>query len=567
MKHNHSTLILVFLVAIFLSLTIVATITPPPVTTTTSTQSVNFKPHSTLSRPYPPDGTTTPNGFESILKATTILQSQPKQHYKEVPDPEQELVDRYFKQYAGHGLWRGSASLYKDGKVWSTANGFVDDAQTIPVTTSTKYRVGSITKTFIAVLTMRAIEDGYFSLTSPLSWWFPQSRYGILVADRITISMLLSHRAHLYNYTDDPEFNIYAPYHDANDVFEFIRKHQHEMPLPDSQDGSYSNSGFYLLGIILEMEYKKPLQEIIQEKLFVPFDMIDSTFITRDSDDHHPTTSDHQVSAFDPLAAFSWSPRSNRTYTNWGTTAGAGAIISTPEDLIKFYVCVFAKQKFISLGSIRKMQDWHLLPAAGILYGYGIFRVALPSEDQRGYHFGFGHNGVVDGFYSQISITSQYPDQDPLESPFVIYAQSSNSFNMDLSTTILAMNKYLHTGSVQIPDLLSLHNNQTRLPLFVGEWYADSHQLPAQTSIVDGHVNNWNETNGVFEDVQLKQLVLHIQGVSLPMNPSGQPDTFTYLAYGISMQFISQNPADTDQPFNTIIFNQNGVIISFVRKV
>ena len=166
-----------------------------------------------------------------------------------VPDPDRNRIKNYFTHYTNHGYHRISAALYKDGKIWTAQTGYLDSTKKA-VNASTKYRVASITKTFVAVLIMKAIEEGKLTLRSTLSQYLP-ANHGIKNADKITIEMMLNHRAFLYNFTEDPDFNIFQT-HTFDDVIAVLKKHQDEMPAPDSQPaGQYSNAGYYLLGMFM----------------------------------------------------------------------------------------------------------------------------------------------------------------------------------------------------------------------------------------------------------------------------------------------------------------------------
>lgn len=94
----------------------------------------------------------------------------------------------------------GSVSVFRNGQeVYAKAVGFRDAEKKILADVHTRYRIGSITKTFTTVLIMKAVEKGKLSLDDKLSKWFPQ----IGNADDISIRLMLRHRSGIANFTND----------------------------------------------------------------------------------------------------------------------------------------------------------------------------------------------------------------------------------------------------------------------------------------------------------------------------------------------------------------------------
>ena len=105
-----------------------------------------------------------------------------------------QKLDAYFSTLDGHFM--GSIVVQQDGKtVYQRSLGWADVENQIPATAETQYRIGSISKTFTAVLVLKAAADGRLSLNAPIAKYFPDAQ--IPNAERITIDQLLQHRSGL----------------------------------------------------------------------------------------------------------------------------------------------------------------------------------------------------------------------------------------------------------------------------------------------------------------------------------------------------------------------------------
>ncbi|HLN95959.1 MAG TPA: serine hydrolase domain-containing protein, partial [Flavobacterium sp.] len=101
-------------------------------------------------------------------------------------------LDAYFDALEKNDRWMGSIAILKGGQlVYTRAIGYSDVENGTKATASTRYRIGSISKTFTSALTFKAIEEKKLKLTDKLSKWFPT----ITHADKISIDDLLSHQS------------------------------------------------------------------------------------------------------------------------------------------------------------------------------------------------------------------------------------------------------------------------------------------------------------------------------------------------------------------------------------
>src|SRR5580765_1420283 len=154
-----------------------------------------------------------------------------------------QLFDRLLEKNKG----MGSLTLAKDGNVLYTRSfGYsqIDATEKKPLTPTTKYRIGSITKTFTAVMIFQLVEEGKLKLTDTLDKFFPQ----VPNAARITIGQILAHRSGIHNLEPDGSWGKQPRTKD--EVVGRIAQGQPDFE-PDSKH-LYSNTGYVLLGYIVE---------------------------------------------------------------------------------------------------------------------------------------------------------------------------------------------------------------------------------------------------------------------------------------------------------------------------
>ncbi|WP_256464341.1 serine hydrolase [Mucilaginibacter sp. SMC90] len=133
---------------------------------------------------------------------------------------------------------------------------------TLPASPKTRYRIGSITKMFTAVMIFQLIGENKIQLTTPLSAFFPQMPN----AKKITIKMMLGHRSGLHDFTVDPALSTYyTKLQTHSDMLARIANYKPDFE-PDNDTG-YSNTNFVLLGYIVEILTRKPYSENLKERI------------------------------------------------------------------------------------------------------------------------------------------------------------------------------------------------------------------------------------------------------------------------------------------------------------
>ncbi|MCA9565934.1 MAG: beta-lactamase family protein, partial [Myxococcales bacterium] len=158
---------------------------------------------------------------------------------------------------------------------WLEARGLSSRAPSIDMAVGSQVRIGSITKTFIASAVMRLVERGDLDLDESPGWLLDEFD----LDSRITVRQLLSHESGVFNYTDDRTF--IGPAQQAaepSEVIEFAT--EHGAVFEPGAGHSYSNTNYYLLGLLLEDAYDEPLEELLENEFYGPLGLTHSLLET-----------------------------------------------------------------------------------------------------------------------------------------------------------------------------------------------------------------------------------------------------------------------------------------------
>lgn len=186
-----------------------------------------------------------------------------------------DKLDEYMSANATQGKFNGVVLVAKDGKILlHKGYGWRDARKRQAHDENSVFQIGSVTKQFTAVIILHLQEQGKLKVTDTISQYIPDLPNG----NRITIQHLLRHTSGVFNYTNDNAFMATeavkpVPVSKLIDVFR-------NKPLdfaPDSRF-SYSNSGYVLLGYIIQKVSGKPYEQMVREVIFRPAQMSHSGF-------------------------------------------------------------------------------------------------------------------------------------------------------------------------------------------------------------------------------------------------------------------------------------------------
>lgn len=277
----------------------------------------------------------------------------------------------------------------QDGKIlFEHAYGFADIARKVPVTTQTRFRIGSVTKQFTAAAVLKLQEAGKLNVTDKLSKYFPDFPKG----DQITLQQLLTHTSGVHSYTSQPDFStrVLKPI-EPSALVEEIKSYP--LDFKPGSGWSYSNSGYFLLGQLVEKVSGRSYETFLQEQFFTPLQMKDTGVF------HNGTEQPGQASGY------SYQGGNYTPAPDWqmGWAGGAGCLYSTVEDLNLWNEALFNGRVFsaenlkAALTGVPTSSGAAEKGKKGPGYGYG-----LGIDHFRGL-LEVGHGGGLDGFICNLA--------------------------------------------------------------------------------------------------------------------------------------------------------------------
>lgn len=230
----------------------------------------------------------------------------------------EELIDLYHE----YGKFNGTALVAEQGKiVYQKGHGMANMEWDIPNNSNTKHRLGSVSKQFTAMLILQLASEGKIDLQAPINKYLPDYPNGHETP--ITTHHLLTHTSGIPNYTAFTDFfkdmsrNPYTP---DEFVQTFKDKKLDFMP---GEKFSYSNSGYFLLGALIEKISGKSYETMLHENIFTPLKMNDSGY------DNHKDILKNRATGYEKYG----DGFINSNYIDMSIPYAAGSLYSTVEDL------------------------------------------------------------------------------------------------------------------------------------------------------------------------------------------------------------------------------------------
>jgi CubicO group peptidase (beta-lactamase class C family) len=299
-------------------------------------------------------------------------------------------VDTYITAEAGEHSFRGAVLVGMNGKVvFEKAYGIAEEEWNVRNTTTTKFRIASLSKQFTAACILLLQERGKLKVQDPISRYLT----GLPEAWRsITIHQLLTHTSGIPNYTDSSQLKkINRTGATPQEMITLVA----DKPL-DFKPGSrwhYTNTGYILLGMMIEKISGQPYADFMKHNIFEPLGMMNSGY-DRATDILKERASGYQIQG--GLA--------NADFIDMTIPYAAGGIYSTVEDLYRFNEALAQQGKLLSADSLKEMfTEYPEATYQGQNYGYGV----VISRQKFGKLL-YYHGGGVEGFSSSIQ---RYPDE------------------------------------------------------------------------------------------------------------------------------------------------------------
>lgn len=291
-------------------------------------------------------------------------------------------MQQVIQSYVDNKTFMGTVLVVKDGKTLiNQGYGSADLEWNIPNTPTAKFRLGSITKQFTATSILLLEARGKLKIDDPISKYLPDAPPAW---QKITIYNVLTHTSGIPSFTGFPDYSA-TEWKDTTPA-ELVARFR-DKPL-DFEPGSkffYSNSGYVLLGYLIEKISGQTYADFLQQNIFTPLGMTNTGI---DSN-----------AAILPQRAQGYSPSPNGThhagYISMTIPFSAGALYSTTGDLLKWEQGLFAG-KILSPSSLAKMTT-----PFKENYAMGLTVVT------RDGHKRIAHGGGIEGFNTALEF---YPD-------------------------------------------------------------------------------------------------------------------------------------------------------------
>jgi D-alanyl-D-alanine carboxypeptidase len=391
-------------------------------------------------------------------------------------------LDRFFDTLNVNNKAMMSVAIAKNGKlIYQRSIGYASIADSIKANEATKYRIGSISKTFTAAMIFQLIDEGKLSLNTTLDKFYPS----VANASKITIGNLLSHRSGIYSFTNDAEYQQYMT----------TTKTQAEMTAiisaskPDFEPGTkteYSNSNYVLLGYIIEKITKLSYSENLKQRITTKLNL----------------TATHYGGKIDVAKHESYSYKMLQKWelqleTDMSIPGGAGALVSTPAELSQFITALLQGKltSANSLAQMKTMQDG---------MGMGLFKVPYNSES------GYGHNGSIDGF---VASAYYFPNGE------YAVAICSNGISYSFNDVLIALLRTCYNNPIAIPSFKSITLKPEELDKYTGHY--TSNDIPLKITVT--------KTDSMLTAQATGQ-------PAFPLHPT-EKDKFVFDSAGITMEF------------------------------
>lgn len=292
-----------------------------------------------------------------------------------------EKIDALLAAYNKQRYFNGAALIAENGKViLRKGYGLANMEWQIPNAPDTKFRLGSITKQFTSMVIMQLVAEGKIKLDDKITAYLPDYRKD--TGDKVTVRHLLTHTSGIPSYTSMPGFfqnvsrNPFA-------VDAFIKQYASgDLEFEPGSKFVYDNSGYFLLGAIIEKVTGQTYEQTVRERIFEPLGMKDSGY------DRWNTVLPKRATGYQ------LTPNGYETapYLDMSIPYAAGSLYSTVDDLFKWDRALYT-DKVLS-ADLKKTMFTPVLD--DYAFGWGVRKMKL--DDDKTEVAVISHDGGINGF-------------------------------------------------------------------------------------------------------------------------------------------------------------------------
>jgi CubicO group peptidase (beta-lactamase class C family) len=367
-----------------------------------------------------------------VFAAVCSAQEKPQ------PDPVPRM-EQIIQSYVADHRFMGSILVARDGKpLLDKGYGFANLEWQVPNAPTTKFRLGSITKQFTAASILLLEERGKLKIEDQVKKYMPDAP---TAWDKVTIFHLLTHTSGIPSFTGFPDYpkrqmETMTP----QQLVDWFR--DKPLEFEPGTKWNYSNSGYVLLGYLIEKISGQSYADFVQQNIFTPLGMKDSGY------DSNAAIIERRAEGYSPGK----NGPENAGFVNMTVPLSAGALYSTTEDLLRWEQGLFGG-KLLSPASLAKMTTPFKED-----YAFGL---SVSTQDG---HKAITHDGGIQGFNTSMTY---YPDDK------LVVAVLANLNGPGAGQISAALGKVAHGEKVVLPS----ERKEITLSPQALEKYAGSYEL------------------------------------------------------------------------------------------
>ncbi|TVZ91688.1 serine hydrolase [Streptomyces sp. BK340] len=327
-----------------------------------------------------------------------------------LPAPDTTGLDAVLRSAVAQGAPGALARIDDNGSTYRLSRGVADRGTRQSISTDDRFRIGSVTKSFSAVVLLQLADEHKLDLDAPVNRYLP----GLLPDDRITVRHVLSHRSGLYDYSNDMFAQSVSGFEAVrNKVYTYQQLVNLSLQKPRTNAPgaaySYSNTNFVVAGMLIEKLTGHSVKTEYENRILKPLSLTDTFYV-------HPDTKipgRYTRGYLTPDTA--GAPLVDATTQTVSWAQSAGAIISSARDLNTFYSALL-RGELMSAARLAEMERFTRVNST-TAYGLGLRRRDLSCGVSV-----YGHTGAVQGYY-----TYAFASKDGKRSVAAVANTSNNS--------------------------------------------------------------------------------------------------------------------------------------------
>jgi D-alanyl-D-alanine carboxypeptidase len=321
----------------------------------------------------------------TILSITLTITPTTTPSTSDIPGP--ELYDQLTELVTSHDITAGLVHVRDGTRQWSAATGVRDLTSRKPAAANGHFRIGSITKTFVATVLMQLVDERRLTLDDPIERHLP----GVVPnGEHITVREILQHTSGLHDYMSEPGYSTNRWRGDAR--FDDYAPQEllavawaNSPPFDPDPAWRYSNTNYVVAGLLIEKLTHHPYGEEVARRILRPLGL------------RHTSVPGHRASlptphahGYEPLPEIVDATKMDPSL-DWA----AGEMISTTADLATF-VEALLDGRLTSRATLAEMRRMNTAEAPLFRYGLGLQEFTIPCAD--GPTRVWGHTGQLIGY-------------------------------------------------------------------------------------------------------------------------------------------------------------------------